>query len=117
MQRIINATRNTWKGLVGAARSEAAFREELIVLALATPLAFLITGDWWGRAVLVGAVLFVMAVELLNTAIEKLCDHVTPGRNDDIGRIKDMGSAAVGVSILVAGVLWLVALGQWAGFL
>jgi diacylglycerol kinase (ATP) len=113
VQRILNATRNTWKGLVAAARSEAAFREELVALLIAMPLSFFITGEAWKRAVLIGVVLLVMVVELLNTAIEKLCDHVTPAQHDNIGRIKDMGSAAVGVSIAIAGLAWVVAAYEW----
>lgn len=110
MERWIRATTCTWRGLVAAARSEAAFREEIITLALALPAAFLLSADPWRRAGLIGAVLLVMIVELLNTAIEKLCDRVTVERDDQIGRIKDMGSAAVGLTILFGAALWLVAL-------
>ncbi len=117
MRRILNATRNTWAGLRAAARSEAAFREELIALAVAIPLAFFITGEGWKRLALIGVILLLLVVELLNTAIEKLCDHVTPAHHADIGRIKDMGSAAVGVTIVIAGFAWLLALAQWAGWL
>ena len=106
MERMIKATVNTWRGLRFAAMSEAAFREELIVLALAIPAAALISPDLRGRALLIGAVLFVMIVELLNTAIEKLCDRVTTSFDVQIGNVKDMGSAAVGLSILLALAIW-----------
>ena len=109
------ATLNSWRGMIAAARSEQAFREELIALAIAVPLAFLIAADAWKRLTLIGVILLLMAVELLNTAIEKLSDHVTPAQHPDIGRIKDMSSAAVGVALAIAGFTWLLALAQWIG--
>jgi diacylglycerol kinase (ATP) len=62
-------------------------------------------------------ILLLMAIELLNTAIEKLSDHVTPAQHPDIGRIKDMASAAVGIGLLIAGLTWLLAFVQWLGFI
>ena len=108
---------NSWRGLVAAAQSEAAFREELIALALAVPLAFVVAAESWKRFMLIGVVLLLMAVELLNTAIEKLSDHVTPHHHDAIGRVKDMASAAVGLSLLLAGIVWLVALAERVGLI
>jgi diacylglycerol kinase (ATP) len=95
--RIWRATLNSWRGLIAAAKSEQAFREELLALIIAVPLAFVVAPDAWRRLVLIGVILLLMAVELLNTAIEKLSDHVTPALHPDIGRIKDIASAAVGV--------------------
>ena len=77
------ATLNSWRGMIAAARSEQAFREELVALAIAVPLAFLIAADAWKRLTLIGVILLLMAVELLNTAIEKLSDHVTPAQHPD----------------------------------
>jgi diacylglycerol kinase (ATP) len=111
------ATLNSWSGLKAAARSEAAFREEIVALALAVPLAFFVTPLAWKRLTLIGVVLLLMLVELLNTAIEKLSDHVTATHHPDIGRIKDMGSAAVGVALLMAGLFWLFALAERIGVL
>jgi diacylglycerol kinase (ATP) len=59
---------------------------------------------------LVGSLVFVMTVELLNTAIEKLCDRVTRDIDPMIGQVKDIGSAAVGIALLLAGAVWLWAL-------
>jgi diacylglycerol kinase (ATP) len=92
-------------------------REELIALALAVPLAFYVTPLAWKRLALIGVMLLLIAVELLNTAIEKLSDHVTAAQHPDIGRVKDMGSAAVGVALLIAGIAWLLALAEWLGLL
>jgi diacylglycerol kinase (ATP) len=115
--RLLKASRNSWNGLIACARSEEAFRQELIALAIAVPLAFIVATDAWRRVALIGVVVLLMVVELLNTAIEKLSDHVTPHHHDAIGRIKDMASAAVGLSLLLAGLVWLVALVERFGLL
>ena len=117
MRRILLATINSWNGLRAAARSEKAFRQELIIFAIAVPLAFLIGSGVWQWVALIGVVVLMMVVELLNTAIEKLSDHVTPDTHPAIGRIKDMGSAAVGLSLLLAGLVWLVALAERLGLI
>ena len=117
MFRMWRATMNSWRGMVAAARSEQAFREELIALAIAVPLAFVVATEAWKRFALIGVVLLLMAVELLNTAIEKLSDHVTPAHHPDIGRVKDMGSAAVGVALAIAGFTWLLALAERIGLI
>ena len=102
MNRLWRACINSWNGLVAVTRSEAAFRQELVVLALSMPLAFVLTGDVGKRFALIGAIVIVLVVELLNTAIEKLGDRVTRDRRFAIGRVKDMGSTAVGISLLLA---------------
>jgi len=107
LNRIWRATINSWKGIVAAAQSDLAIRQELALLALSIPLSLFLTPDFGKRLALVGSLIFVMIVELLNTAIEKLCDHVTSEQHLAIGRIKDMGSAAVGLSLLFPGVIWL----------
>jgi diacylglycerol kinase (ATP) len=115
--RLLKASRNSWNGLIACARSEEAFRQELIALAIAIPLAFIVATDAWRRVALIGVVVLLMIAELLNTAIEKLSDHVTPHHHDAIGRIKDMASAAVGLSLLLAGLVWLIALVERFGLL
>ena len=117
MLRLLNATRNSWNGLLACSRSEESFRQELVALAIAIPLAFIVATDAWRRVALIGVVVLLMVVELLNTAIEKLSDHVTPHHHDAIGRIKDMGSAAVGLALVLAGLVWLVALAERFGLL
>ena len=114
---MLRATVHSWHGIRAAARSEAAFREELVALAVGIPLAFFIASEPWKRLMLVGVILLLIAVELLNTAIEKLSDHVTATHHPDIGRIKDMGSAAVGVALAIAGLTWLLALAEWLGLI
>jgi len=117
MLRWLKATVNSWEGLRHAVRSEAAVREELTALVLAVPLAFVIAESSWKRLLLIGALGFVLVVELLNTAIEKLADRVSRETDPQIGRVKDMGSAAVGISLLIAGAIWLLALAERLGLL
>jgi len=117
MERLLRATINTWHGLLAAARSEEAFRQELVALMLAVPLAFLLAEETWKRLALIGVVVFVLVVELLNTAIEKLADRVNLAIDPQIGRVKDMGSAAVGLALLIAGITWLLALAERLGLI
>jgi diacylglycerol kinase (ATP) len=115
--RLLRATLNSWNGLRAAARSEQAFREEIIALLIAVPAAFFLATDTWRRVMLIAVVVLLMIVELLNTAIEKLSDHVTPHHHDAIGRIKDMASAAVGLSLLLCGAVWLITLAERFGLI
>jgi len=117
MERLLRAAINTWHGLLAAARSEEAFRQELIALVVAVPVAFLIAEEAWKRLALIAVVAFVLVVELLNTAIEKLADRVNLAIDPQIGRVKDMGSAAVGLALLIAGMAWLLALAERFGLI
>jgi diacylglycerol kinase (ATP) len=113
--RFWRATINTRNGLAFAIRSEQAVREEIIALALALPLAWLIGATLVRRFELIAAVVLVLIIELLNTAIEKLADRLTTDPDTQIGRVKDMGSAAVGVALVLAGLFWLVAIAERMG--
>ena len=117
MDRLLKATINTWNGLVFAARSEAAFRQELGLLLLAVPLAFVVADGAWKGLLLIGVVVLLLVVELLNTAIEKLADRVSLQIEPQIGTVKDMGSAAVGLSLLIAAAVWLLALAERFGLI
>lgn len=83
------------------------------MLALAVPAAFLIAQEPWKRFALIGSLILLLVVELLNTAIEKLADRVSRENDLQIGEVKDMGSAAVGLGILLAAVVWLLAFAEW----
>ena len=115
MLRFWRATINTRNGLAFAIRSEQAVREELIALALAVPFAWLVGATVMRRVELVATVALVLVVELLNTAIEKLSDRLTTDHDPQIGQVKDMGSAAVGVSLVLAGLFWLFAIAERMG--
>jgi diacylglycerol kinase (ATP) len=113
--RFWRATINTRNGLAFAIRSEQAVREELVALGLALPLAWLIGATLVRRVELIAAVALVLVIELLNTAIEKLADRLTTDPDLQIGRVKDMGSAAVGVTLVMAGLFWIVAIAERMG--
>jgi len=117
MERLLRATVNSWNGLRAAMRSEEAFRQELALLVAAVPLAFIVTEAAWKRLMLIGVVLLLLVVELLNTAIEKLADRVSRENDSLIGRVKDMGSAAVGLALVMAGLVWLLALAERVGLM
>jgi diacylglycerol kinase (ATP) len=113
--RLWRATINSRNGLVFAVRSEKAVREEVVALILAIPLAWLVGATMMRRLELVAVVLLLLVVELLNTAIEKLADRLTTEHDLQIGRVKDMGSAAVGVALILAGLFWLFAIAERMG--
>ena len=117
MLRFWRATVNSRNGLIFAVRSEQAVREELVALVLALPLAWLIGATAMRRVELIAAVVLVLIVELLNTAIEKLADRLTTEHDMQIGRVKDMGSAAVGVALIMAGLFWIFAIAERMGAL
>jgi len=113
--RLWRATINTRNGLAFAIRSEQAVREELVALVISVPLAWLIGISAMRRIELVAVVAMVLVVELLNTAIEKLSDRLTTDHDLQIGRVKDMGSAAVGVALVTAGLFWLFSIAERIG--
>ena len=91
---------------------ETAFRQECLAAFVLVPLAFWLGRSWVEVALLAGSVLLLMVVELLNTAIETAIDRVGPEWHDLSKRAKDMGSAAVLLSLLVCAGIWLAALCQ-----
>jgi diacylglycerol kinase (ATP) len=91
VDRLFRATVNSWHGLRVAARSEAAVREELVVLVLAVPLAVLVAEGALKRFVLIAVILLLIVVELLNTAIEKLADEITTAPRPGIQTHKGHG--------------------------
>jgi diacylglycerol kinase (ATP) len=117
MERLLRAVINSWNGLVETTRSDRAFRQELVAFVLAVPLVFFVAEAAWKRLALIGIIVLVLVVELLNTAIEKLADYVNSAIDPQIGRIKDMSSAAVGLALIIAGITWLVALAERLGLL
>jgi diacylglycerol kinase (ATP) len=112
-QRLLNALRYSWQGLRAAVRHEAAFRQEL---ALSLPLLALL--PWVAESLahalaLVGVWVAVWVVELINSALEALADAQSLGHNPLLGRAKDLGSAAVLLTLLFALAVWGVSLAHW----
>jgi len=110
--RILKATECSRKGFVAAWRFEAAFRQEAVLAMLLLPLSFWLADSAQHWALLVSVLLLVLIVELLNSAIETLTDRVSLERHELSGRAKDLGSAAVTLSLTVVAIVWGVALWQ-----
>jgi len=108
LQRILNATGYSWAGLSAAFRHEDAFRQEVFLLVLLVPLAFYLGDNGIERALMIASLLLVLIVELLNSAIEAAVDRVSLELHPLIKRAKDMGSAAVMISLLNVAVVWLM---------
>lgn len=114
IKRIINAFGYTWKGLRAAFKHEAAFRQELFLAVILLPVSF-----WVGKNViewilLMGSTVFILVVEILNSAIEAVVDRTGDEPNKLSGRAKDMGSAAVFLAFVILVITWgLIA---WANF-
>ncbi len=107
---MINATRYSASGLAEAARHEDAFRVELVLGIVLLPLGLWLGASGTERALLAGSILFVLVVELLNSAVEATVDRISLEDHRLAKRAKDMGSAAVMLSILAAVVIWLLVL-------
>jgi diacylglycerol kinase (ATP) len=110
VKRLYDATLNSFRGFASAFKSEAAAREEIIALLLALPVGLWVAPNAAWYVSMIGVLLVLIAVELLNTAIEKLADHVALERNPKIGVLKDYGSAAVFCGLSLAALVWIVGL-------
>lgn len=106
LRRVLLAARYSWQGLTTCYRKEEAFRQELWLVLLLAPLALWLGEDGVERALLIGSLMLVLVVELLNTGIENVVDRVGSEPHKLSGRAKDMGSAAVFVSLLTTAMVW-----------
>lgn len=114
LNRVWHATGYSLAGL-RAGWAEPAFRQEAIAALVLLPASFWLARSWVEAALLAGSVLIVMIVELLNTGIETVVDRIGPEWHDLSKRAKDMGSAAVLLSLMLCGGIWLAALWQRFG--
>jgi diacylglycerol kinase (ATP) len=117
LKRIFSATANSLRGLIDGVRTEPAVRDEVVLLAVALPLGVVVAPNWVWYGAMIGVFLALLAIEFLNTAIEKLADHVTREQHNDIRRIKDFGSAAVFCGLCLTGLVWLAAIAVRFGLL
>lgn len=116
IKRIINATRYSMAGLRAAWASEAAFRQELMLAAVLVPTALWLGSTATQRALLIATCLLVLITELLNSAVEAVVDRVSMDPNHLSGQAKDLGSAAVFVSLMMTVVVWgLIAYERFLG--
>jgi diacylglycerol kinase (ATP) len=112
LDRIRRATGYSWAGLRAAYVGESAFRQEVWLALVATPLAFWLGQGWVQVALLLGSLMLVLIVELLNSGIEAAIDRVSFELHDLSKRAKDLASAAVMLSLLLAAGIWGAALWQ-----
>ena len=104
--RLWNALGYSRDGLVAAWRNEAAFREGLLLAAVAIPLALFLGQTGVDRALLIGSIIVILIVEILNSAVEAVVDKASPEKHELAKRAKDMGSAAVLLSLINAAAVW-----------
>jgi len=109
LSRVFHAGGYSIQGLQ-AGWHETAFRQEALAAVVMLPLAFWLGQSWVETALLAGSVLLVMIVELLNTSVESAIDRIGPEWHDLSKRAKDMGSAAVLLSLLLCLGIWAAAL-------
>lgn len=105
-RRVWDAAGYSIKGLKAAWRNEAAFRQELVLVLVLLPAAFWVGDTITQRALLIFSLLVVIMVELLNSAVEMVVDRIGLEHHALSGQAKDLGSAAVMVSLTAAGVVW-----------
>lgn len=110
IRRLVHATRFSLQGLAACWRHESAFRQEATLAAVAIPLALVLGTDGLERALLAASVLLVPIVELLNTGVEAVVDRIGDGEHPLSRRAKDVGSAAVLLSLLLAAAVWMLVL-------
>ncbi len=106
LDRIIHAAGYSWAGLKAAYTGESAFRQETWLCIIAAPLSFWLANSWEQAALLLGSLVLVLIVELLNSAVEAVVDRVSFERHELSKRAKDIASAAVLMSLLLAGGIW-----------
>lgn len=106
IRRILRATKYSSQGLREAWKHEAAFRQEVLLLVVLMPVALWLGGTPIERAALIGSLLLVIIVELLNSAVEAAIDRLGDEQHELSGRAKDLGSAAVFMSLTLATLIW-----------
>jgi diacylglycerol kinase (ATP) len=110
LKRIWNALGYSLAGLAAAFRHEAAFRQELLLAAVLIPLTLFLPAAALGKILMIASVMLVLIVELLNSAIEATVDRVSPEHHPLAKRAKDIGSAAVLLSLANVLIVWLLVL-------
>ena len=114
--RIINAAGYSWLGFKAAFKYEAAFRQELALCFLLTPVALVYGPTIADKALLVASLLFILLVEILNSAIEAVVDRFGDEIHPLSGRAKDMGSSAVLLALIITALVWFSVFSDLLGF-
>ena len=110
INRLVHATRNSIQGLAAAYREESAFRQEFWLVVVMAPIGLWLGSSWIERSLLLGSLALVLVVELLNSGIEAAIDRISFDHHELSKRAKDYASAAVLISLLLCGGIWLSAL-------
>ena len=110
LARILIASKYSWNGLKAAFANEAAFRQEIFLAIILIPLALYLGENGFERALLISVVVLILIIELVNSAIEAIVDRVSSEQHELSGRAKDVGSAAVLLSLINAAVVWCLVL-------
>jgi len=110
IRRLLNAWGYSMAGLYAAFRHEDAFRQEVILAAVLIPIALLLPVSGVAKAIMVASVMLVLIVELLNSGLEAAVDRISLENHALAKRAKDIGSAAVWVSLVNALVVWALVL-------
>lgn len=108
--RIIAACRNSADGFKSAWQTEHAFRQEIVVLIAGTIVALLLKISAFEKFVLIAVLVFVLCIELINSALEAVVDRISLERHPLSKNAKDFGSAAVTLAVVLAGAAWIVVL-------
>jgi diacylglycerol kinase (ATP) len=107
LTRAWHAAKNSWCGIVYAFEEESAFRQELTLLIVLTPIALFLPITPVEKCVLIASLILVLVVELLNSSVEAAIDRISFEHHDLSKRAKDFGSAAVMLTLLIATLLWM----------
>ena len=110
LRRIWNALLYSIDGIKAAFRREAGFRQEALLAVVLIPVALTLSVEGTGKAMMIGSILLVLVVELLNSAVEAVVDRISLERHELSKRAKDMGSAAVFISLANVVVVWALVL-------
>jgi len=110
LSRLIRATLYSFDGLVSAFVSETAFRQEVALFAILSPLTFVFDVSASERALMVASLMLVLIVEIINTAIEATIERISNERHPLSKKAKDCASAAVFLSLVNAVLVWLLIL-------
>ncbi len=112
LTRAIHAAKNSWHGLIFAFKEESAFRQELVLLVVLSPIALFLPVGLVEKALMICSLIMVLVIELLNSSVEAAIDRISFEHHDLSKRAKDFGSAAVMLALLIAFVIWAAVLYQ-----
>ena len=110
LTRAIYAAKNSWHGLIFAFKEESAFRQELVLLVILSPIALLLPVGLVEKALMICSLIMVLVIELLNSSVEAAIDRISFEHHDLSKRAKDFGSAAVMLALLIALIIWVAVL-------